>query len=699
MIAPFTVWPSRVAAATDERALRGLLAEIGRWRLDRLSDLHAQREALWAMSQTYHLLGDHERALHEANQCLSLVRMPPVAAREVQHFVERHHQKLTRKSEPHRPDDRWERALAAAHAGHFEEARAQAGRGKGPRLALFRVWTRLAEAMAQPGEAREAALVSLERELASRFELGSSEEEHEPAESAPEAPARREARPPRAAAPPVEGTPLSELVGAAVPGDRDELVIALDAWLAEHPDQVDALAAAALRHHVQVAGKEAVAPWLAGFTARALALSEGTLVRAAMNELAGSWALTLYAEGPFQLAVDAVRAAEGATFVSLRRGLSRGGREESSVWTLRLVQQGEECLAAICPADLQPDARLAGRVVERVRGLCERAVIVTTSATLRQAALAVQVGVADPTPAAVVAAMAAAPKVVRAAPERAGRPERVAPAERAPRAERAPQAERAERAPRAERPERAERPDDSALLTRIGERFHADPMLPEGEWSEILSGLGRSWRAFLPLRTTLETWAGDVLDARLAPFLRALHGVTPEGIRLAEATTWALRVAASHPDGEVAQLLRGDDAVSQRFGGPRIAALVAVAGALAAEGWQVARVLDGITRKESRRDAALGPLSEAATGLWRLLVRKGEQRGEIWFVDRPSPEARAAVPLLLLHPQARVLVVPADEAPLALPPTVRPIRWTGAEGAEVVAAAASFPEGGEEDLG
>ena len=102
------------------------------------------------------------------------------------------------------------------------------------------------------------------------------------------------------------------------------------------------------------------------------------------------------------------------------------------------------------------------------------------------------------------------------------------------------------------------------------------------------------------------------------------------------------------------------------------------------------RVLLGITRREQRAQAGLAPLGRRVEGLWRLIVSRGPQAGEIWFVDAPSPEALAAAPLLLLDARERAfLVSPAFDGAIALPSA--PIVWTGAEGDALTAAIDGWP--------
>ncbi len=698
MQVPFTEWPAAISAANDERSRRQLLSDIGRWRLSHLTHLPSQREALWALAEIYRQLGELAAAESKADEALRLCQVPPLAAREVTRTVERLLERIRKVTSPPPPDARWGKALSAAAEGRFAEARSLAGRAKGPRGALFSVWTQLAEALTLEGEAQTAALRALEQDLGSRFQPGEPEEEGSTEVAG--APAARPARPSRPAQPDRTGTALAELMGQGVPADRDEMVAAMEAWLAEHAGSEDALAAAALRHHVTVEGTEAVAPWLASFTARALAGGEAPLTHTALAELKGAWALTLYQEPPFGMAITMLSSAEGQgrTLVALRRGLGRGGRAESAGWTLRTARNGVEGLVVFVPAGLLGDARDAGRLVDRVRSLSPRAVIVGDERELAAAASNKRIPlVQSGEPVAVWEALDALP-LAPEAPTPGSREAKTLtrPARAAAATERPERADRPERAERPERAPRADRPDDSSILDGIRAAFESVEVVAAETWPSLLTGLARSWRAFLPLRQRLEADLDAALDARFAPFLRGLHEATPPGVRLAEATTWALRMAAAVPDGQTAALLASDTPAAARLGGPRIAGLAVAARELASGGWTMRRVLEGITRRESKDNAGLAALDGEVHGVWRLVVGKDDRRGEVWWIDAPSPGAVAALPLLLLDPRPRVILVPAD-ADVALPPGTEVIRWTGAEGEALREAASGFAVGAEED--
>ena len=53
-------------------------------------------------------------------------------------------------------------------------------------------------------------------------------------------------------------------------------------------------------------------------------------------------------------------------------------------------------------------------------------------------------------------------------------------------------------------------------------------------------------------------------------------------------------------------------------------------------------------RRERENDAGLASFAEPLFGVWRLLLRQGDARGEVWWVSDLPLEGRAGLPLLLL---------------------------------------------------
>jgi hypothetical protein len=491
--------------------------------------------------------------------------------------------------------------------------------GEGPRSGSIRAYAALRQ-----GDA-SGALRALELAL-----FGGAPQTQGRAERA--APTEKPERAPRPAK--LEGPSLlAPWLGEAIPADRDALVDAVEA--AVTPENLDALAAAALRDHVAREGLQKPAPWWIGLVARALAAHPSGEARAAVDALAaqGAWAVTAYGEGPLRAAVEVLAVAGAVEASSLRRGiLHRGEPADFKLWTLRMTRGGEERMVTFAPtATTSPDDALAERLARRVADLAPGSVLVASGEALgglRTAATAAGLVAIDPTSATeILAALDATPAV-------------------------APRAPKAPAAPTAEAPSRGPGP-----MEAIAALFGGETEPTEADYTAPLAAVRRSFRAFVAIRQTLASQAAAAVDARLATLLRAVHAATPAHVRLAEGASVALRVAAAHPDGAVAALLRGADALAARYGGPGLDGALATAAAVHAAGGSVGRVLLGLSRRERDGSPVLAALPGELGGLWRLLVSHGERRGEVWWVEGLTPEGEAAVPQLLLEDRPRVIVV------------------------------------------
>lgn len=654
MTTPFPTWDARVRTARDERTRRTLLGEVGLWRARRLTDLPAQREATWALSELHRLLGEPERAAHEAQQLLALCRTAPRPPREVLTEAER---QLARLSRPERGggdrNEALDGAIEAAHAGRWAEARDALGKSRHPKAGLLRIWTRLGEALASEEPARTEALVALERDLAGRFSAT-------PASGREPEPATRAAAPAVASAP--ADSPLALLLDGPVPRRREALLRALDAALEQDPSRADAIAAAALRDHVEHHGAKAVAPWLIGYAVRALGTSEGSLTRAALASLGDAYAVTAYAEPAFELLAQVWRGAQelGLQPHGARRGLLRQGEpEDRRAWTLRVQAREGEALVAVFPAAHTPWApRMVDTVVARLRELSPRGGVLAPGAhhaPLREAAGAAGLLAGEDDVRALLEAVASQP------------PPPPPPAPEPP------------------------PPDPGEVLRAL---FVADPPSDEAAYAAPLGELRRAFRAFVAIREPLHALPVDEADARFAPYLRAVHASAPPTVRLVEATSEAVRLAALAPGGAVEALLRGGDELAARYGAPDVLPLLGVLAPLVAEGWTIGRVLLGLTRGEERTRPALAPLGKAVRGLTRVRVGRGDVQGEVWWLDAPTPEAQMALPLLLLESAARVVVAQAGQGTEAWLPADgdRPlVLWSGAEGPVLTERAAAWP--------
>jgi hypothetical protein len=114
--------------------------------------------------------------------------------------------------------------------------------------------------------------------------------------------------------------------------------------------------------------------------------------------------------------------------------------------------------------------------------------------------------------------------------------------------------------------------------------------------------------------------------------------------------------------------------------------LVDVASAVVGAGWEIGRVLRGPTRRERDTRPVLATLAEELDGVWRLLVRKGAVKAEVWYIDHLSASGRAGVAQMLAEPGARVVALPIDPDLLAWYAGLggaAAIGWTGGEAAEL----------------
>ena len=660
MPALFDIWKSRIDAAQDESARRALLAEIGAWRVDRLVDIPAQREASFSLSSLYGLLGEKEMATQEAQQLVSLCRMPPEVRREEMRFVLRHADVVAGK--PPRPEraergergdrakvDVWAEAIAAAEAARWEDARALIRGRKGPRPTLFRVWSHLAEALASEGEAREAALQTLLGELRSRAFGASGRNE---------------------GAPDASESKLALLLGRSVPRRREPLLKMLDEHIVAHPETADAIAAAALDEHIANEGAKSTAPWLITFVARALATTDGSAIRGSLREHSkhGAYAVTAYDEPGFAQAVElASRATKaGWRLTGVRRGvLRRGEPADRRLWTVRMARGGGDVMVVLAPEAGDPYTDdVAAQLARRVGELSRRLVVSgpgSANAGFRAACLALGAFVIDgDDPDDIVATL----ETLRPAPAPA--PSAVAPGAAA-----------------------GGRGDKPAVSSRAPSPVHELRALFESAeeaaveaYAGLAAGLRRMVKGFSAIRDPLALMEPAAADARLAPFLEAMHQVAPPFVGFGEGRSMAIRTAAAHRGGLVEGVLTGEG-TADRYAGPGIATVLDVVEALAGEGWVLDRVTLGVTRRESRDKAALEALGESLGGLWRLELDRGDERVHILVLSGATTEGLAAAPLLLVGgPPTIVVVVDASIDGLG----VAGLTWSG-DPAELRAAA------------
>lgn len=697
MTAPFSRWTAELSAASTPESQRALLLEISRWRAAHLIDVPGQRDSAWALSKLHHALGDAASAESEARSLHSLCSTPPAASRAEVEAAESWLGQVTGKGKPQRtaasraalgkpnasnkgrersdrsdrserggranprdPDAAVAQAVELGHKGQYSQAFKVLKGATGPRPHTARMWLDLHRALSEPDKQEQrlnALLGRLERGLP-----------------------RPSASQQRSSEPPAEPTTrVGALLGRDPKGRRDRVLARLHAFSREDPGSADAMAAATLLDHLDRSGPGTGAPWLVGLVMRALA-DDAPKTRAAIQTLtqAGSSAVPIYDEPTFgeHLALWRLARAHDMELDDLRRGVLKDEPADRRVWTQRLSRGGQQAMVAIAPEiqELPPEGASA-RVAQRIHQLGGRAVLVAPGdghGPLREAATAVGLQVATDLNQAVALVDAQLPAAT-------ARPPRDASTAKAVPASPPVSSAKAER---------------RAQLEAVRDVLCGDQVPSVDDLVPVLEPLRRV-REVLDLADTL---TGDDAEHRVVTLLAALHQVVSPEVRLLQATTLALRhVGDSGPEGPAAQALLSEPC-AERFGGPGMEPLVAVAHALQSAGVQVDRVLRGPTRRERREDAALDTLAPHVEDLWRLLVTANGVRGEVWVVTELPPEGRGAVPLLVLRERPRVAVLPIQADLLAGWSDLggpEPIGWTGDNAADVVAAVQSWPQAPE----
>lgn len=631
---PFEMWADRITAATTDEARRALVTEARVLRARSLSDVVALRRATFTLSQLHSLLGERSEAAHEARQLLSLCQTPPAASREeieatrgwlrslgehapkvVAPPRERSWGETRRDARPARtappPRTPAPREPREAPAADPGRVRALAAEGR---------WEEALAAADGKGPAAELVRAALRLHLA----LAGAEPLAAAAALRDELVARL-----GLAARPTPADPLSDLLGRPAPTRRAERIEAIEAFAASHPERIDALAAAALRAHLAHAGPATAAPWLAGIVVRALAAG-GADAEAALSELraAGSVAAACYDEWPCSRLqrLIARAAVDGPAVTGVRRGvLARHEPEDRKIWTLRA---GDRMLAVAPHAAAPYPDELARELADRLAALCPATLVLATGSGndgLRAAARArgLHVRDRDGDDAEILAELAAL---------------QPAPAPAAPEAPAAP----------------------AAPLERLADLVVADP-LDRPRIQAAIATLRRADRALRIVQNLAMT------DEAVATVLEVVAATIGNDRPIPEGTTLAVRTGLGPRTREALR--------DPRYGGPGIDGLADVARHLADAGWEIHRVLRGPTRREIERHPALESLSAGLGGLWRLLVRHGDRKGEVWFVAELLPEGRAAVPLLLLEDFQRVVL---SDGPPAAELGAGAIAWTGA---------------------
>lgn len=673
MTDPLLMWSDRLATAESDEARRALLVELATWRAKHLTDIPATRRATYTMARLLQQSGDHARAAKEARDLMALCRTPPRATDDVIASVQRLMESLGLGGQPaptvSGANDRRERrrgrdrdrdprvpresrqnrkdakgsptadAKAAAMARDWNAVRRATEGARGATATVLRAYAMLQQATEGPEDSLAARLEAVKDVLAVSAGLPTSAVQ--------------------------EGDKLlSDMLGRPLPTKRGPRMRAIEGFAAEHPERLDELAATVLEHHLNTMGPSHAAPWLVGVVSSALMNTDGEKTRAAIAALHAAKALAAapYDELPFErlLRLSHSAKAAGHEVGSLRRGvLAREEPDDRKLWTLRITMEGVERMVVVGPHATEgyPKGK-ADQLAARIKGLCPRTLLLATGSgneELRERAGAhgLAVEAHDNNDDALLEALGA---VVAADPEPAASPVRKT---------------------------------GNAAPARLVAALEAETFDPAAVAAAV-KDFRRPDRALRPVLRL------DIADDRIATLLEAVHEAADSDASIPEGATLGIRTAATGPATRAA-ITSGP--ASARFGGPGIDSVIELANALMADGWGLHRVLRGPTRRESRLNPAVDTFAEHMGGLWRLLVRKGGQRGEVWFVAELPAEGRAAVPLLLLEEHDRAVVLPADAdlgdwwgALNGAPPA---LSWTGAETDAVVAAANAFPVSAE----
>jgi hypothetical protein len=680
---PFDHWNSKRSAASDADAQRALVSEIGSWRARNLTDIPGQRDAAFALAKLHKTLGNTDDAVREARTLMSLCQTPPEASKAELAVArktltglgasaprvasaaparERRERKPDRndRSAGSAPDAVVERALA----GDFSGAR-RIAKGQKSRQAL-RVWVDVQEILASDADQREALLRRLEGRL--RQTLGLAVPKGSKAEQPP--------------APPVpEDGALGQLLGRRLPRRREPFLRAMEAWLDEHPDQVDVLASTALQHHIDGTGADHPAPWLATFVARAL-IADGAATRAVIQSHAEAPIGATFLEPAFERSLSLVASPR---FSGLRRSvLGRNAEpDDRRAWTVRFDDQAK--MLVVVPEHTEPyPTDIAEQLAARLPALCSRVVVLApgpANGPLREVLAGAGLVSLDgrPSDSELLAALDHVTPM-----ERPERPKRESPKKKEARKDDAKQAPRAQDAAPSPAPAKAEAPkvDPMDAVRDV----LADPSADVPRIRAALEPLPKLRDAFLHASATWFPLADDA-SVRTAALLDAADAEAPDGLRVPEATTLALRVAAAQAGPTLDRLSAGSTA--ERFSGPGIADVVGVVRGAQDAGWTLRRAFRGTTRRERRNQPMLSELAGALDGVWRLGVERDGVRAELWYVADLPIEGRAAIPQLLLEERQRVVVLPVDPDLMSWYATLdapAAIGWTGEEAADVGAA-------------
>jgi hypothetical protein len=670
MIPPFNRWTDRIIAAEDESSRQSLVSEIIRWRAGCLTEVTNQRDAAHALARLYMLLGLQPQAVQEGQTLMSLCQIPPNVSREEWTVASAFLQTLggtppRRANAPSRPQkakapkEKRSREAKAPSKGHdqfsswvkqvvdgkSDDVRNAIKGKKGPQIQIFRIWMTLNKWAAQePGEKRDQSIAHLERRLRQQL--------------APQLQTKKPARPE-----PVSDVDkaLAAIIGSPIPRRRDSRVRLLEGFVKSHPEKSDAVAAAALTHHVAVSGVEAPAPWFVSLVGLAMLHSDGAETKAVIETLQAQKAVCVepFSEEAYVWSLALIRLAlsEGWTLNAWRRGiLPRIEPVHRKIWTLRIEKDGFERMMAIAPSQTEAYAEgLPKQLSDRLNQLSRTVLLAAPgegNEGLRSAANEASLPLLEEMD------WSAALKQLAALSPKEAVVQRKGPS---------PQSQAL---------------DELATLLRQEEPPSLEVL------TQKLGELRRARDVFRCVSDLTQNEGLSLSADRAALILTAMHAVVPQGSRVLEGTTLAVQHLCREPNAALlACLTTGDESV--RYGGVGIEGVLQIAQGLVSAGWSLNRVLRGTTRRERRDNEVLESIGAGADEIWRLLIGNEKVTGELVYVASLSAEGRAALPQLLLVERNRQVILPVEPELLEWYRQTdgpAPIGWTGNE-SEAVAEA------------
>jgi len=644
---PYVRWTKRLSEVDSSEARRALMSEVAVHRARSLGNLIEVREATWALSQLHAAVGEHEKAVLEARSLLSLAGgTPPASDEEVASargwlaslgVTDAPTVRIASRASEGRRKGRGRRdgpasssgrdaspgflrdARRAGIEGRFDEGLLRLKGKKGAAVEAVRSWLLLRQALVASGEEREGLLLEVEQYLARRAEVSKPEKRQKRGgeEGAGDASATMDLVP--------DDGPLGTLLGGMIPRRRQGLIRVVEAHAEAHPESIDSLAAAALQHHVTTLGERRVAPWWIGLVARVMCSPGCQQTEKTVGELAGAYAVTAYSEEGFKFLVSVGRVAvgQGWQVLGVRRGLLKKGEPgDVRMWTMTLRDaEGHERVivhgpfSETAPADPERVGQILARGANLGRVVGVHALGAGHAALREQASAAGHGGWEETDPQALVVALAG----LEARPDR--------------------------------------RRSGSDARGQANEALRAllvDPVpLDPESLTQAVAAIRRRRDVCRVVREALP----DLDDTRVVGISKVCLSVWSEAARLPELTT--LLVAASAKGGAASRALLTDPVHAAHMGGPGVDVLTDLAAIVGAEGWDVVRVLAGVTRRERETDTLLSSSAEALAALWRMELQKGEVRGDLWYLQVVSDGCREGLMKMLAKPGQRLMILPS----------------------------------------